>query len=345
MQKLSPTDQMLRMLNGHWLLTCIYIAAKRSLADIIEGAENHQASLTHIAQEAKIHPVWAYALLRALAKAEIFAETEPHIFKNTPLSDCLRSDHPHTVKSLASVVLSPRAFIQWSQLEYHLDNVEVSIPQRLWGKDFYQLFDIQSEDQPTRLSPENVVIELEQRSDFDQMLENLGTLTDPPIAQAYDFRGTVCDLGGSEGSLLTAICRHHPDVKGILFDRQIVIDHLLRQPLEYPFALVGGDFFQQVPYADMYILKTILHNWPDNQCVQILQQCAQANPNARVLVVEQLIGEPKNYAELLNLLMMLELNGKERTLEEYEEIGKSAGFKLAKVHATDAPQSILELVR
>ncbi len=345
MQELPPNFQMLQMISGLWLSSCIYIAAKRSFADIIEAADGHQASIEDISQAAQVHPVWTRAILQALVKADIFAETEQQLFKNTPLSDCLRDDHPQTLKGLVSVTLGPRSFIQWSQLDYYLHEVGTSLFQRLWGEEAYQLFDKQQDEgQSTRLNPEHIIVELESRRDFHLMLANIGAITDIPIAQAYPFAGSVCDLGGGKGKLLTAIVREHPHVEGILFERQTIIDDLKHQEIAYPFSLVVGDFFQQVPSADLYILHGVLHNWPDNSCVQILKKCAEANPDAKVLVIEQLIGDPFSLAELVNILMMAELNGKERTLEEYQEIGKHAGFTQSRVYPLLA-MSVIELLR
>lgn len=345
MQELSPNTQMLQLINALSLTSCIYIAAKRNFADIIEATDDHRASIEHISQESKVHPVWTRTILQALAKVHIFAETEEHLFKNTPLSDYLRIDHPQTLKWRAAVLLSPRSFIQWSQLDYSINAVGTSMPQRLWGQELYELFDKQDEDKSAQLSSERVIIELEPREDFDRMLDGLGILTDIPVAQGYPFKGSVCDLGGGQGSLLTTISRHYPDIEGILFDRPAFIENLRRKQTVYPFSLVAGDFFQQIPHADIYILKEIFHNWPDNSCAEILKKCAEANPDAKVLVIEQLIGNPNSSVELFNLLMMVEQNGRERTIEEYKEIGKRAGFTQSKVYSIGAPHSIVEFTR
>jgi hypothetical protein len=334
---------MARIMAGPWLTACIHIAAKRSFADIIEAAGSHQASIEHISQEAKVHPIWTRAILQALATADIFVETEQHLFKNTLLSDCLRRDHPQTLKWQASVLLGSRPFVLLSQLDYYINQVGTSFHQELWGQELYELLEKQDEDQSSRLSPERVVIELGSRAEFDLMLESIAVTIDTAIAQAYQFKGTVCDLGGGRGRLLTTIASHHPDVKGILFESQVVVDNLQSKQAEYPFSLVVGDFFQQVTRADIYILHQIFHNWPDNLCSEILQKCAEANPHAKVLVIERLIGDSQGSAEIMNLIMMMEQNGKERTIEEYRAIGKNAGFNQSQVYSNKAGYAIVEL--
>jgi hypothetical protein len=322
---------------------CIHIAAKRSFADIIEATDNHQASIEHISQEAKVHPIWTRAILQVLTKAHIFVETEQHLFKNTPLSDCLRRDYPRTVKWQASALLCSRSLILLSQLDYYINKVGSSLHQELGGGELYELFEQQEEDQSGRLSPEGVIIELGPRAEFDMMLESSSVTANTAIAQAHQFKGSVCDLGGGQGSLLATIARHHPGVKGILFERQSTIENLRGKQSEYPFYLVSGDFFQQIPYADIYILKQVFHNWPDNSCSDILKKCAEANPDAQVLVIERVIRDSDNITEIANLAMMIELNGKERTIEEYRAIGNNAGFKRLQVYPTQSRSTIIEM--
>jgi len=343
LQEVPPAMQMLDIILAPWLSTCVHIAAKRSFADIIESMDNHQASIEHISQEAKVHPVWTRAILQVLTKADIFAETEQHLFKNTSLSDCLRRDQPRTLKWQASALLCSRSLILLSQLDYYIDKVGVSLPQELWGKELYELFEQQEGNQSARLSSERVIVELGSRAEFDMMLESVGAVVDSAIAQSYQFKGTVCDLGGGRGSLLATVAHHHPDVKSVLFERQFTVEKLLSKQAEYPFSLVVGDFFQQVPHADIYILKQVLHNWPDNLCIEILKRCAEANPDAKVLVIEQVIRDSDNVVEIANLVMMIEQNGKERTLEEYKVIGKNAGFKQFQVYPTHAVSTIIEM--
>lgn len=111
-QETVPTHvQMLHMINTLWLTSCIRIAAQQGFADIIYSSEQQQAAVDEIAAQSAVHPVWTYAILRALALAHIFQETTPGSFTNTPLSDVLRANHPQSMKWHATVVLSPRSLI------------------------------------------------------------------------------------------------------------------------------------------------------------------------------------------------------------------------------------------
>jgi O-methyltransferase len=56
--------------------------------------------------------------------------------------------------------------------------------------------------------------------------------------------------------------------------------------------VVGGDFFQSVPSADLYLLKMILHDWDDESCIRILKNCRAAmTSGGRIAVVEMIVGE------------------------------------------------------
>lgn len=328
---LPPNVQMLQMINALWIDSCLYIAATYSLADIIA---EERVSVANIAAKSGLHPDWAYRILRALAFVGIFHEVNGE-FENTPMSHCLREDHPQSLKAMARTTLSPRSMVQWANFEKIVQTTGVTVPEQIWGKSFYELLD--HEGTTTLPVPS---VGLEPRHLFDDMLGAISAMTDVPIAQAYAFAGTVCDLGGSKGTLLAAITKQHPEVKGILFDRPAVIE--LVKTLNHSFDLVAGDFFVEVPTADTYILKEVFHNWSDEEAASIMKNCRRANPNATVLVAEQLIENPRGFAPLLDILMGVEQRGRERTREEYARIGDLAGYTLSEVYPTKSPHAILE---
>ena len=118
-----------------------------------------------------------------------------------------------------------------------------------------------------------------------------------------------------------------------------------------PIALTGrwaaatGSFFESVPAADAYLLKSILHDWPDDRCVEILRTCVRSlNPDGVVLVVETVLGRPGYEVEAafsdLNMLVMP--GGRERSEEEYAALFHAAGLRLTRVIDTGTRMSILE---
>jgi hypothetical protein len=112
-------------------------------------------------------------------------------------------------------------------------------------------------------------------------------------------------------------------------------------------SALAGDFFASVPEADLYLLKSILHDWDDEQAVRILKNCQRAmRPGGRVVVIEMLleeIGEP-GWAPLSDLNMMVLLTGRERTLAEYGSLLKEAGLRIAKSTPIRSPMAVIEAV-
>ena len=174
-------------------------------------------------------------------------------------------------------------------------------------------------------------------------------IADNAIAQAYeDFVSIkrLVDIGGGSGTLLAAILVKYSHIQGVLFELPTVIEHVAKIG-ENRFDLVSGDFLREVPPADAFILKQVLHNWSSEQCIKILSQCvaSASSQGARVLVCEYMITENKYNNTLacgLDLLMGLEQNGKERTREEYQELFEKSGLRLARVLPTRSPLFILE---
>lgn len=135
-----------------------------------------------------------------------------------------------------------------------------------------------------------------------------------------------------------------------LFDRPEVVEGA-RATLDHTgvgdrIERVGGDFFTSVPAGgDVYLLKHILHDWSDEACVRILENVRAAmTDDARVVVVEMLIakaGTPSP-AALLDLNMLVMLEGKERTSEEFAALFAQAGLRLSSVTPTHSPVAVLE---
>jgi len=111
-------------------------------------------------------------------------------------------------------------------------------------------------------------------------------------------------------------------------------------------TVVGGDFFSELPSrGDLYLLKSVLHNWPDGDAERILRCCRRAmSPSARLLIAERVVplGSAPSEAKLFDINMLVILGGKERTEEEYRELLRRAGFSLVHVIATKSPHSLIE---
>jgi hypothetical protein len=111
------------------------------------------------------------------------------------------------------------------------------------------------------------------------------------------------------------------------------------------FTVESGSFFDAVPPADAYLLKSILHDWPDDRCVQILRNCERSlTPGGVVLVVETVLGRPGHefHAAFSDLNMLVLPGGRERTEQQYATLFDDAGLRLSRTLDTTSHYSIFE---
>ncbi|TMC20172.1 MAG: hypothetical protein E6J34_13400 [Chloroflexi bacterium] len=310
-------------INQQWFVAALGAAVLFNFASIIgDGALTTQ----ELAQQTQTQETWVYRTLRALSTRGYFlpVEGKSRMFRNTPHSDVLRDDHPQSMRALALTVLGRRSAQQWS---FFPETMRTGQPaaEMVLGMSTYEYFDQHEEE----------------RLLFDQAMQNFASTVNTAIVEAFDFArySTILDIGGGDGSLLELIIRCYPAVSGALFERPILVKQLRQTPC--PFAVIAGDFFEELPAAELYIIKEVLHNWSDEQCIQILQACRRANPQAAVLVSEQVIGEGRNFAEWLDLLMGVEQNGCERTLQEYKALFAGAGYHLSQTVPTHSSHTLL----
>jgi SAM-dependent methyltransferase len=160
---------------------------------------------------------------------------------------------------------------------------------------------------------------------------------------------TVADIGGAAGAMLHSLLHLHPDLHGIVFDRPQVVAsaraEAVRLGLQERVTAVGGDFFESVPEADLYLLKHILHDWDDEACICILKNCRRAlRPGGRIAVIELLLGEigEPGIAPLYDVTMMVMSSGRERSLVEFQWVFEAAGLAATKVTRTTTPMVIVE---
>ena len=162
---------------------------------------------------------------------------------------------------------------------------------------------------------------------------------------------TVADIGGSMGDLAMAILREYPGTRAVLVDRPDVVDLarpiVAASPLAERVELVGGSFFEQVPAADLYTLKQILHDWDDRECREILR-CIRAamNPSARVAVIDHVLDDvpTPNESQATDIAMMVWDTGRERKLSEFTALFASCGFAIDRLTRNPNGHSVIELV-
>ena len=189
-------------------------------------------------------------------------------------------------------------------------------------------------------------------SQFHDAMATYSRLEAAAIAEAYNFaaNSTVVDVGGGEGTLLAALLSAHPSLSGVLFDQPAVVARAAQvfasAGVAARAAWAGGDFFSSaLPDGDVYILKSVVHNWDDEPAKRLLQSCRRAmRPHARLLIAERIVPSDNapSEAKLFDINMLTIVGGRERTYGEYRGLLESAGFALGREIATTSPLSLIE---
>lgn len=190
---------------------------------------------------------------------------------------------------------------------------------------------------------------------FERAMVSVSGLVNSAVIDAYDFEAlrTIVDVAGGVGATLCAILTAHPNLQGTLFDMPHLADRaqafIAARGLGQRCRFVGGSFFDGVPSGhDAYLMKHILHDWYDEDCVKILRSCRTAIPShGKLLVCERIVRAPNEPcpAKWSDLHMLLTTHGgRERTESEYRALLQAGGFGLARIVPTDSPWSLLEAV-
>ncbi|MCL7035707.1 hypothetical protein MKW94_027932 [Papaver nudicaule] len=162
------------------------------------------------------------------------------------------------------------------------------------------------------------------------------------------FQGldSLVDIGGGNGTTIMAIYKAFPGIKCTLYD----LPHVVANSHEHPnIEKMSGDMFEFVPSAQAILLKMILHDWTDEKCVNILEKCRVAIPKetGKVIIVDVALEERSEHELtktrlILDIDMLVNTGGRERTADDWGNLLKRAGFRSHKIRPIRAIQSVIE---
>ncbi|WP_394830027.1 acetylserotonin O-methyltransferase [Pendulispora rubella] len=326
------TKRLLDTLMGAPVAHALYVATKFGFADHLASEPK---TSTELARLSNAHASSVLRLLRALAGSGLFVELDDGRFANTPLSELLRTDTPNSMRNNVLFLHHDIMSSAWTKLG---DTIGT-------GKPSFDLYYGEELWQYLWKHPEVGAV-------FDAGMTSLSTMYANAVANAYDFEGigTVCDVGGGRGILLGTILTKYPRLRGILFDQPQVVASVGEghdwAPVKERCQVVGGNFFESVPEADAYVLKSVIHDWSDEDAVRILKTVHKAAKPGQTLLLFEAIVQPGNEPDdgkILDLFMMVMTSGgRERTEKEFATILNAAGFDLVRVIPTQSNKSILE---
>lgn len=180
----------------------------------------------------------------------------------------------------------------------------------------------------------------EEQEMFDALMERHAREVAMPLIDVLEWPtcGTIADIGGGVGTLLAAVLRKGPDLRGILVEQRQVLGraHAFLKELCVTdrCEFHQGSLFVPPPRADIYILAFVLHDWSDDEVTQILNSIWQgAAPSSEVRIFERLIDEDSSprRSKMFDIGMLLLTHGRERTSAEFECLLDRTGWKVEKI--------------
>jgi len=321
-----PEEQILSFVLGFWQSRALAVATELGLPDLLAEGPLH---INELARRTETNASALFRLLRAFESIGVFIQISPHVFGNTPASECLRKDIPGSQWPLVlqNLAKGNGPFEAWGELEHAVRTGGPSV-EKVYGYDFWELLRCNSQARVTT----------------NGAMRSASVAMTPAVTAAYEWSQfpVIADIGGGIGTQLVSILDAFPSTKGILFDQPHVgVESVFHNRME----TIGGNFFESVPTgADAYLLRWILHDWAEPEAAAILGSLRRAtNPTARLIVVESVIreGPAFNFGKWSDLQMLVCVGGRERTETEYRALLTAAGFDLQEVVATASPLSLL----
>jgi len=327
----TETEQLNRILMGAALSRAVSSVAELGVADLIRTGQPQPVD--QLARATKTHEPSLYRLLRFMAGHGIFQETGHRHFDHTPLSAALRSDAPGSYRAAAR--LFHNLFAGWDGLHHSLQTGEPGFV-KVFGQPVFEYVTAHPDLGPI----------------LDAGMTSIHGYETAAMLDAYDFTGidVLADIGGGNGSLISAVLARYPKMKGLLFDLGHVAgrakDNLKAAGLADRCTVIEGSFFETIPSgADAYLFRHVIHDWTDKQSIEILGHCRKVIPaNGKLLIVDCVVptGNAPSIAKDFDITMLAFPGGQERTEAEFRSLLKASGFELKSITPTTTMISVVE---
>jgi len=322
------------LLNGYQDTALLYVAAKLNLADFLA---NWPKTSKELAAVTGAHAPSLHRILRGLVIVGMCFEEEAR-FGLTRLGEVMRTGVEGSLRNQA-LICGEQYVGAWNGLAHSVMTGETAFA-HVFGMDQWE-----HRQRNTALSEQ-----------FNADLNTETARAAKAIVDAYDFSaaGVLCDVGGGHGALLCAILAACPAMEGMLLEQAHVAtgarSYVESQGLDERCQIVEGDFFEGVPEgANAYVMKSIVHDWPDARSVAILKNCRRVlGTDGRVILIERVMPALATDAPdtvRVDLHMLAVTGGRERTEAEYQGVLEAAGLRLGRMVATQSPFCVIECVQ
>lgn len=305
------------------------------------GIPDHLADDTltaeEVAERARTDPRSTYRLMRAAASVDVLRHEGDRRFSLTGKGHLLRTGLPGSFRAFT---LAQTGRAHWQSWTVFPESVRQGTCQakQVLGADVFDYY----------ARPENA----REAALFAESMADLSALTVQGAVAGLDTTGvsTVVDVGGADGEFVLELMTAYPGLRGQVLDlphaAERASQHAGKRGLTDRFTAVVGDFFEKVPAADLYLLKTVLHDWDDERATAILRNCrAAAADGGRALVVETIVGEigKPDFAALSDMVMLAVTGGIERELDEFDAMFAASGWRRGKTYPVGGGYSGMEL--
>jgi 2,7-dihydroxy-5-methyl-1-naphthoate 7-O-methyltransferase len=300
---------------------CLRVAATLHLAGHITDGHDDIAGL---AAATGCDPGALHAVLGHLVAQGIFTEPSPGKFAvNAPAARL------EAAPFVDLDGIGGRMAHTWGTL---LDYVRTGQPayQRVFGRPFW----------------EDLAAHPRIAAEFDALMGPAGHGVpdyDVELTGGWDTVRTVVDVGGGTGALLAALLKRHPAARGILVDLPGTVARAgqIIEDVADRVTLAGQSFFDPLPAdADLYLLKSVLNDWPDDPTVAILRRCAEAaHPDSAIAILG---GVTPDEAPRQLGIDMLVAGGITSTLTQFTELARQAGLDVTAARTQTSGRYVVE---
>lgn len=319
----EPMNIVFGLMEGHHRSQIMYTGVELGVFDALTDTPRDAGE---VASDLKVDAQALYRLMRALAALELLREHPARRFSIAPAGRLLRADHPESLGAGVLLEQGPEHIAAWKHLP---DIVREGKPNgfvREFGKTVFEYADA---------NPHYGKVFNEAMVTFSSMLTPLSM----EALDGYDFSSIshVCDVGGGHGHMLCSFLQKYSHLRGSVLELPGVIEDkdvlwAKRLNLEDRCEYIGGNMFEQVPAADAYMMRLVLHDWNDEECIQLLRTVHRAaKSGSRMFLFELLVPESEDPhdAKVNDIHMMCVSSGRERTSGEYGELLDRAGWEYA----------------
>lgn len=319
-----PQGVVMQMVMGAWLSRTISAVTRLDVPDILQKHGPLTAQQLTDQHGVRASVGFLHRALRACASAGLFTEDAAGRFGPTKFSETLTTDSPVSVKKMTEL-FGGSMWTIWGGLTDALRAGSSQTKARL-GMEFWEYL----EHNPQEMD------------DFAAAMKSNSLSSMKGVLDHCDFSpfATVVDVAGGLGHLAIALLKRYPKLRATVLDLSELVPKAKsiaakESPELLPrLTFLGGDMFEDVPPAETYVMKHIIHDWDDARCVRLLSHCRKRmQGDGRVFCIDAVLPSMGDTscvpAKLLDMNMLVCLPGKERTLDEWTALYEQAGLRIA----------------